>query len=505
VPVALGFLLSAVLGILSFPPVGGWFLSYIALVPFLASATTATPGRALRWGYLSGLVFFGGIIYWIGLNSGAPAPLAWASVAAMILILATIWAMTAWAVSKVSHRFGLAWAALLFVILYVFLEVFWGSGEMGFPWAILGLTQIGFLPAAQMADIGDVYGLSLWVLAINACIFILWRHPPLARRTRPVLLVLIVVPLAYGIVRLHSMPSSPTVNVAAVQGNTPVGEKWNMSADEILDNYLALTRSLAGTNTALAVWPETATPMAIRFNSSALQKIHALTDSIGVQILTGATDYEQDATKQMLPYNASFLFRPHEVTPWRSAKVRLVPFGERIPGQKLFPFLGKIRLGQAEFMPGSHPVVFPASRSVPPFGCLICFEVVFPDIAADQVLNGALMLAAITEDGWYGNSSGPYQHLALARLRAIAERRSMVRSANTGISALILPTGQLITTLAYNRQGVIRGSLPICTDVTVAARLARVWPYFYSILLLLILGRLFMISRREKRDSLKAV
>ncbi|MBU1983553.1 hypothetical protein KJ815_03975, partial [bacterium] len=147
----LGFFLSAVLGILSFPPVGGWPLAYIALVPFLSASVSLSPGRAFRWAYLAGFVFYTGTLYWIGLNSGAPPALTWASAVVVIAILATVWGITAWAVSHAYRRAGLRWAAGLFVILYVFFEVFWGTGELGFPWIIWALSQTTFLPAIQTA------------------------------------------------------------------------------------------------------------------------------------------------------------------------------------------------------------------------------------------------------------------------------------------------------------------------------------------------------------------
>ncbi len=422
------------------------------------------------------------------------------SMIAMVAILASIWGLTAWAFANTTQRAGLPRAVLLFVALYMFFEVFWGTGELGFPWAIWGLTQIGFLPAAQMADLVDVYGLSAWVLAINGLIFLIWCHPPLRRRLAVGLAIVFVVPLVYGAIRLATFTPGPLVPVAAVQASTPAETKWQTSPEEILDDHLRITRSLVGTDTKLIVWPETATPMALRFHGPATQKLHEFVDSTGMALITGATDYEADKDKGMLPYNSAFLFRPGTRDLVSSAKIHLVPFGERIPWQSVFPFLGKIRLGQAEFQPGKFPVVYPAAGLVPPMGCLICFEVVFPDIAADLVNGGAQILTHMTNDGWYGNTSGPYQHLELARLRAIAARRSIVRAANTGISALIDPTGYVIKRLGYNRIGYLTGALPAQTQITPAVKLSRLWLPFYSGFLLAVL----IVTYRRSRPKAPA-
>jgi len=491
-----GFLLSALLGVISFPPIGAWFVAYFAMVPFLLSAVRLSPRRAFRWGYLSGFVFYGATLYWIGLNSGAPPGLAWASAAAVIAILSTVWAITAWAVSRTARRHGLVWAALLFVSLYVFQEVFWGTGELGFPWIIWALSQTRFLPAIQIADLFDVYGISVWVLSLNALIFLFWKRAFSRKRLAWIFALVLIMPLIYGIVQIPHFSRGEPIPVGAVQADTPVDRKWSMSAEEITESYLKASAPLGDTDTRLVVWPETATPAPIRYRPWLRTTLQRYSDSTEMTLLTGATDYEQLPQKGMVPYNAAFLFNPGQLEPQRSAKIHLVPFGERIPGQKLLPFLGKLHLGQAEWEPAEKVVVFPESNSIPPFGCLICFEVVFPDIAARMVQDGAELLTTITNDGWYGNSSGPYQHLNLARIRAVAVRRSIVRSANTGISALILPSGRMTQTLGYNRRGAIFGTVPACSEITLAARLSKIWLPFYALILLAVITLLFWKSHR---------
>jgi apolipoprotein N-acyltransferase len=356
---------------------------------------------------------------------------------------------------------------------------------------------------AQLADLGDVYGISLWVLSLNALIFLGWKSAARRKQLFAAAGVLFVVAMVYGFVRMASWTPGWPVAVGAVQANTPVEDKWQMAAEDIADSYLKTSRPLIGTGTKLVVWPETATPVPLRSRQWLSEELHSFCDSGGMTLLTGATDYGFDSARGVVPYNAAFMIRPSTRELWSSAKIHLVPFGERIPWQRTFPFLGKLHLGQAEWEPGKEVVVFPANNTIPPCGCLICFEVVFPDLAADMVLKGARILTTITNDGWYGNSSGPYQHLALAQLRAIATRRSIVRSANTGISALIRPTGELEKTLAFNRAGAIYGTLPAQDEITLAVRLAHIWPWFYSLLLVLTLVVLWMKSRR-RRTALSA-
>lgn len=487
-----GFWLSALLGILAFPPISLWPLAYVAMVPFLCSATAASTRHPFRTAYAAGLVFFGGILYWIGFNSGAPAFMAWSSVVAIILILGTVWGFAAWFTALVNRRRGLWTASLFFVIFYTVEEVFWGTGELGFPWAVWSLTQTTFLPAIQIAELVDWYGISFWVVFINVLVFLQIRRFG-SKRLRWITVVVLVVPMLYGLIRIAQVDNNDqSLRVAAVQANTPAEIKWHMSAEKILQDHVDISQEIGKDEVDLMVWPETATPAPLRYRNWARTALCDLADSLNAVIVTGATDYKSVTAEDRIPYNAAFVIRPRSQALESTAKVQLVPFGERIPWQKHFPFLGKIRLGQAEFMPADHPTIFDGS-DFPSFACLICFEVCFPYVTAYMVDNGAQILAHITNDGWYGNTSGPYQHLCLSRLRAVAARRSIVRSANTGISALIMPSGAFQSTLGYDEAGFIKGILPLRSDRTLAVRLCNFWPPFYYCLLL---GMLFVLKLR---------
>ncbi len=488
-----GFLLAALLGALAYPPVSLWPLAYVALVPFLLAATDTTRKRVFRSAWYGGVLFYSGVLYWVGLNSGAPWLLSALAGLALICIWATIWAIVAWAVHKAAIALSKAEAALLFVVTYQALEVFWGTGETSFPWTSWALPLSAFLPAIQIAEWIDTQGLSFLVLSINALLFLFWQS-----RKRAYLitgLALVILPSVWGAWRSPQVETSPRlVQAACVQANTPAETKWQTSSSDILAGHILLTDSLAGKGVEFICWPETAVPMPIRFRKWAADSLREVARRNDAIILTGATDYEI-LNGEQVPYNAAFAIRPDSFEFQKSTKIHLVPFGERIPGQRWFPLLGNLHLGQAEFSPGDSVVVF-SGGTVPPFTCLICFEVVYSDIAADAVEKGAQFFGHITNDGWYGHSSGPYQHLALTRLRAVATRRSIVRAANTGISALILPNGRYIETLGYDVAGTIHGGIPARNDVTIAVKLAKVWTMFYYGLLAIVLAAQWMRVQR---------
>lgn len=489
-----GFLLAALLGALAFPPVSLWPLAYVALVPFIVSATDTSREKIFGSAWRAGILFFSGILYWVGLNSGAPW---WISVIAgfaLICILATIWGMVAWVVNRTAKALSKTEAALLFVVSYQALEIFWGTGEMSFPWATWALPLSASIPAMQIAEWIDVQGLAFLVLTINALFFLFWHARK--RIYAVTALLLIVVPFGWGYLRSDELESSSRmIRAASIQANTPAETKWQMSSADILADHVELTDGVASKGVEFICWPETAVPMPIRFRGWAADTLRNLSKRSHAVLLTGGTDYDVAPDGEQIPYNAAFAIRPDSLALQRSSKIHLVPFGERIPGQKWFPFLGNLHLGQAEFKPGDSVVVF-SGGSVPPFTCLICFEVVYSDIAAEAVIKGAQFFGHVTNDGWYGHSSGPYQHLALSRLRAVATHRSIVRAANTGISALILPNGRYVETLGYDVAGSIWGDVPARQDITIAVRLAKLWPMLYYGLFAVVLSALWMRTQR---------
>lgn len=489
-----GFWLSAILGILAFPPISLWPLAFVALVPFLWAATDPDQPQVYGPAYRAGLLFFTGVLYWVGLNSGAPWWMSAIAGLGMFAILATIWGMVAWGIKRTTRTLTLFETCSFFVVFYVALEIFWGTGEMGFPWAVWGLALSGSIQAIQIAEWIDVPGLSVWVLSVNALLFLAWQQKN--HRLGYAAVSLIVIPILWGAWRSNQVDDSVVkFRAAAVQANTPAETKWQMSASDILTDHVEITDSMAFEHAQFICWPETAVPSAVRYRHWAAESLFAVASRNNAVLLTGATDYITAPDGDQIPLNAAFVIRPGARNFESSAKVRLVPFGERIPGQKWMPFLKNLHLGQAEFQPADSVVVFPAG-TIPPFACLICFEVVFPEVAADAVLKGAQFFGHITNDGWYGHSSGPYQHLALTRLRAVVTRRAIVRAANTGISALVLPSGRYVETLGYDKAGYVVGEVPARTDITLAVRLADMWQFIYYGLFAVVLAALWMRTQR---------
>jgi apolipoprotein N-acyltransferase len=443
------------------------------------------------------LVFNTGLLYWIALNSGADFPLAPLSLLGLLLILPLYWAAFAAIWSWLHRRWG-GWAALLLPAVWVGLEVVKNAPEIAFPWQELGLSQIGFLPAVQIAELGGIRLVSAWVVALNVTFFLLLdKRRPLA----VILFALLAVSPIWGWWRMnHLPPGGPTLNVALIQGNVDPMAKWTEDAALNFNLYERLTREAAsGSKPDLILWPETALPVYLGHQLEYQRRLRNFVREIGAPVLTGAPHYELRPGGGPLRYNSAFFFPSDDSPPLRYDKIRLVPFGERVPFQRWFPKLGELNLGQAEFTPGKQHTVFQLGNGVK-VAPQICFESVFGEEIAPFAANGARVIANMTNDGWYGNSSGPYQHADLVRFRSIESRYPLVRAANTGISLVVDRAGRVVDHLPWGVTGskvvTVESGGP---DTTFYLRHGELIPHALALLALLGLIVCRLTSREEER------
>jgi apolipoprotein N-acyltransferase len=313
-----------------------------------------------------------------------------------------------------------------------------------------------------------VHAVSLVVAAVNAAVagaFVLtWRRALAGLGAGAVLLG---ATLGFGVWRLQAPPAPGEVSVAIMQPAIEQPLKWDPDhAATVLSIYMELTRDAGSQEPDLIVWPETASPTVLRRDGGLLASLAALSREMDVPLLVGSIDV-LDGPGQRLT-NTAFLVDERGIA-GRYDKIQLVPFGEYVP---LSGVIGFVR-GWAEFIadlePGSRAVVFPGPPA--PFGVVICYEGIFPDLFRRFVNNGARMMVNMTNDGWFGRTSGPEQHLAMYPFRAVEHRIAVVRAANTGVSAFIAPTGQIVRRLRLFERNVIGDRVPLRQGRTLFTRL----------------------------------
>jgi apolipoprotein N-acyltransferase len=344
----------------------------------------------------------------------------------------------------------------------------------GFPWNPLGsaMEMPGTLGLAFMQPAAwvSVHGLTFLAVLLAGAL-------SLSRRARLGALAALLLWGTAGLIRLQ-LPASPAPDLTAVivQGNVPETEHrdhWNDRAwiDRIFERHLALTRAgvlQAAGHPSVVVWPETASPWWLEEDAPARRMV---AEAAGPALATLAGTPRMDQHKQ--PHNSLVAVMPDASIGAVYDKFHLVPYGE------YFPSYLPIRLGEQGWVPG------PGLRTLhvpglPPIGPLICFEAAFPaQVALESDRPG--MLLNITNDSWFGNSAGPRQHLAAARMRAVEEGLPLVRAANTGISAIINAHGMVVAQLGLGKQGTLVGMIPGVMPPTLESRLGLAAPGLLAI------------------------
>ena len=441
--------LSGLLLACSFPLPDYHLLAWLGLIPLIM----VMPKRPFKSGFVAGVVFFAVTLYWLNIvmttYGHLPVMLSFLLYLLLAAYLAFYWAIATWAACRLKEFRGYSFALTL-PVFWVALEFLREFLLTGFPWATLGYSQHDWLPMVQSADLFGVYGLSYLIVLCNAalaeCFLLKSRGPSQGwpGKALAVAIVLLLGNYAYGVWCLQQNldTRAESLNVAVVQGNIPQDLKWRPESQiSTVQTYrdLSLRAEQDGAKD-LIVWPEAAMPFYFQDGGPLADSVTGLAAEAKTALLFGSPAYRRDSgTLRYL--NSAFLLSPTAEEQGRSDKIHLVPFGEYVPLGKFLPFVNKLVAGIGDYSPGEINPLPIGSHNL---GVLICYEVVFPELAREYVRQGSDLLVNITNDAWFGKSSAPWQHLAMARFRAIENRVWVARAANTGISAFIAPSGRVV-------------------------------------------------------------
>jgi apolipoprotein N-acyltransferase len=485
---------SGVLLGVAFLPAPLGFLAWGAFLPLLVALDARVRAGASKrslfgLGYLFGFAFYLIGTHWIALLAEVAITVPWLKYPAWVLAaayLALFSGLTTLLAGWLARR-ARAPVALTFPLALIAIEELRASGELGFPWFQPGYTQHAYAPVIQMASLGSVSLVTLWVACVNV---LLWRAFAGRARLRSALGAALVfaLPWAWGMRVLDAAPKTQGPVIALVQGNIPGEIKWSgKHQKEILAAFFDLSETaLAGPpRPTLFIWPETATGSYLRKQLDQTLAMVSFAARTGIPIFSGFADYDYGPADRMKQYNAGGLFVPSGSLGTVYAKRHLVPFGERMPFEGLIPGLAKVELGQAEWTPGSGPVLFASAADS--FSCLVCFESIFPDLAREDVRRGARWLVNITNDEWFGNGAALYQHAAMAPFRAVENHVPLARCGNTGLTLIADSNGRITARLPVWKPGVLKAPLPSPGLRTFYTRLGD-WPGMVCMLLVVVLA-----------------
>ena len=460
---------------------------WICLVPLLAAlAGTQRDGKPLRvwqsaWlGYICGIFWYLGNCYWIYSTMHLYGNLSEAA-SVGVLVLFTLYlglylGLFGLLFGAIRRYWSLTAALIASPLLWVAVE-FARDRVTGFPWDLLGYTQIDNLTLIRLAPWTGVFGLSLVIAAVN----MLWAAPiAKLRGTTTRLLLLLACALTLVAIWLQFKgPSPPPADTNAtavlVQENLSIGAGAQQESREaMLASFATLSRhpdfpprtTLSGTPN-LVVWPES--PASFWDSDPAYRDfMEQLARGSSTPIL--ADDLSRAPTSSGTSYslyNSASFFREDGSYGGRYDKIHLVPFGEYVPYKPLFFFAGHL-LDDLSFIPGTQRVLFEDHGRK--FGAFICYESVFGDEIRQFVDHGAQVLVNLSDDGWYGDTSAPWEHLDMVRMRAIENNRWVLRSTNTGVTASIDPYGRIVDQMPRHVRGALLARFNFIDGITFYTR-----------------------------------
>lgn len=462
----------------SFWPYRTGFLAYFVLIPFIIfSGLKDGRGKSLINSYLFGFGYFMGSLYWIAMLQKEQITLPWLRLPAAIILclyLSLFMLLTGYLVRRL---------VMLRIPYEAALACVWGGveylrslGPLGFPWVSLGYSQTPYASVIQQAAAIGTYGLSAWVVLLNGLLarFIVSRRWLVAVLAAAVF----ALPVLGGRLVLSDAKPGASLAVALIQPDISGAIKWDTT---YRDSTMRILRdmTLETSGARMVIWPETAVPMYVKQSDSYIDSIIGLARTKSSYILTGFPDYER-TPEGIRYYNSAMLVSPEGEIVKEYRKIHLVPFGEMIPFEDRISVLGKINFGEGDFSPGKTCEVFPIGSSR--FGVAICFESIYPSLVRQYVRNGASFIVNITNDEWFGDSPGPYQHAQMAIMRCVEYRIGLARCANTGVSMLVDPYGRVIRETHLFTRDILAGQVMLGGGGTPYSK----WGYMIDFMLIIV-------------------
>lgn len=471
--------LSGVLLALSFPKFGHGAVAWVALAPLIIALGLArSPGHGFRLGYLTGALSALGLVYWTALVvtqfGGLPLPAAIGVMVLLCLALALFPSLFGWAVAAWVRALGLR-ALLLAPFAWVATEILRAHTLFNFAWCLLGYSQHANLPVLQLARYVAVYGVSFLVAGVSAVLayMALETQARPRRRAGLVAATALAAVWAHGSWRLRTpIGEAAQLRVGLVQASILQQDKWEPGkAWENIESHLELTRRAAAQGARLVVWPESAVPFFFDRTPAVADLLRSAVRQNGIYLLFGNDDRDAgDDERRFRIWVGAKLLDPSGQVALRYHKIRLVPFGEYVPVQSVLAAagVGKLVERAGDFTPGEELAVGPVDGHT--VAAFICYEAIFPDLVRGFAQRGADLLVNITNDGWYGRTSAPYQHMAMAVFRAVENGKYLVRAANTGITAVVDPRGRVLRKTALFDRTVLVADAGIVRERTPYAR-----------------------------------
>lgn len=520
--------LSSTLLALAFPDYNLSVIVYIGLMPMLFELLRRKPVDAFFSAYLFGILYFAIVFTWMF----TVPKYVFIHHAFLAFYLGLYIGAFGLAFNLIARAYGGPIALLSAPAIWVMSEfVRANMGFLSHPGAFLAHSQYENIRLIQFASITGVYGISFAIVLVNAAllsVILNWVPKGMFKssqtyirksgRSTVVLVTIcctvILAMLAYGNSVLRNPLQGREYQVALIQANIEQDRKWDAKyARSIMKTYKEMTLQAAVQAPDLIIWPEAATPGAITQNKRLLKYVSDIAREADNNLLIGSTSHNKyegaNDQKEVKYSNSAFLIHPRETASklQRYDKIHLLPFGEYLPKNSIIPW-HLIRVPSLDsFIAGDKYVVF----ELPPFkfSTIICWEGIFPGMARHFVKNGAQFLVNISNEGWFGESAGPYHFLIMSLFRAVENRTYLVRCANTGVSCVIDPFGRIVSKIQNSTgkdifvQGILMETIVPAQNQTIYTRVGDVFAVACSMICAALIGAVILktVNRNQRQGQ----
>ncbi|NOX32889.1 MAG: apolipoprotein N-acyltransferase [Deltaproteobacteria bacterium] len=490
---------------LSFPRQDLFYLAFFALVPLLLSIPAMTLKQAFYSGFTAGLFHFFTLIYWIVPTIhvyGALNPVLAVSTLTLLCFYLALYPAVFVLILKKTDPEPL-FAPIFAACLWTGLEYIRTYAFTGFPWGALGYSQYKNLLLIQVADFSGVYGVSFIIVLVNYLLALTLKSLKKNHKKKlfvPFIYTIIIVSCAlfYGQKKIKAVDSqiktAQKTTLTIVQGNIKQDLKWSDAFKTgTIEKYINLSLTESAKKPDLVIWPETALPFYYGSDRLLSNRVDQCARSFKTNFLFGSPAFESKGEKTLF-YNRAYMLNRFSIVTGTYDKHHLVPFGEYVPLGGYLKFLGKITAQAGDFSAGDKkfiPLAFNGHKT----GVLICFEILFPSIASEFVKNGADILTTITNDAWFGDTSAAYQHFSIAVFRAVENRRTVARAANTGISGFIDPKGKILAKTALFKDKALTMQVPALKQTSFYTEYGDI----FAISSIVAIGLAFMLKGIRKK------
>ena len=493
---------SGILTSLSFPKFSLSFFAWISLIPLLFVLSGKKPKSSFLLGWIAGFSHYAFLLYWIPYVPAHYGNLSF-GLSLLVYVLLVLFLALSWAFfSLIFFKLYRSYPKLTFLLapfVWISMEYILTYILTGFPWCLLGYSQFKNIFFIQLASIAGIYGLSFFLVLFQS-MFVLSikfrkRYPFFAALG----LILIIHLGGFFSIR-KATPAENAFTASVIQGNVSSDIYWDrISTQEIMElfnRHIELSHRSSTEGAGLIIWPEFSVPLCFSCSEELYnyfkKRLFKFVTNTNCTLLLG-TNEKMSSQEKTHYFNTALCLSP-ELSMSQYHKMHLVPFGEYTPYKKIFFFIEKVTHAIGDITPGTQYSLHQYKGSK--FGSPICYEIIFPNQVRKFTKKGANFLVTITNDGWYGKSSAPYQHFAMAVLRAVENRRYLLRAATTGISGIVDPYGRILSQSELMTKTYLLGQITPSEKLTFYTRFGDVLPPG-SLTLALVFLILAMIKKKK--------